>query len=249
MKNIRIILSNLWKIYVGIVFLLTLLLFYPLLFVVLQFDSLNFFSFRINVCWSRMVRILCFYAVDKQGSIPKSREPKIIVANHTSYLDIFLLYSCLPQQPFIFLGKSEILKYPLIKTFFKKLNIPVDRSNRVKAARAIVRAREALNNGWSIVIFPEGGIFDDAPQLHSFKNGAFQLAKTTKAPILPISYINNYKLLSDPETPTGLAMPGVSHIYFHDLISVQDIEQRTIQELNTAAFNTIKSKLEGQKED
>ena len=61
------------------------------------------------------------------------------MANHTSYLDIFLMYSILPKYPFVFLGKSEILSYPLIGTFFKDLNVPVDRKDKKNQENLILK--------------------------------------------------------------------------------------------------------------
>ena len=69
------------------------------------------------------MRIFCFYIVRNVQSAELPDGPYIIVANHTSYLDIFFMYSMLPKHPFVFLGKSEILTYPIIRTYFKNLNI------------------------------------------------------------------------------------------------------------------------------
>ncbi len=53
--------------------------------------------------------------------------PMILVVNHASYIDVLLLLAVLPPN-MIFIGKKELLKTPIIKRFFKKLNnISVDR--------------------------------------------------------------------------------------------------------------------------
>lgn len=189
------------------------------------------------------MRIFCFYPVEYNKKATKSDEPFIIIANHTSYLDIFILYSILPQQKFIFMGKSEILKYPLVKTFFKKLNIPVDRKSSIRSAKAFIQAKKALKRDWSIVIFPEGGIPDSAPQMAPFKDGAFQLAKSASCAILPITFINNYKLFSDPDTFCAPAMPGLAKVHFHEMISKEEIEQNEIQSIKERTFHVINSYL------
>lgn len=243
MNWIKVISYNLWKLYVGIVFLLTLFLFYPILWIILQFKSLKPLSFKINICWSYLVRFFCFYPVKLSGNRPQKDTSYIIIGNHTSYLDIFLLYSILPHHRFLFMGKSELLNYPLIKIFFKKLNIPVDRSSRIKSARAFIQAREEIKRGWNIVIFPEGGIFNDAPQLHPFKNGAFQLAKAANCAILPIVFMNHHKLLSDPESRQSPAMPGISKIHFLPELSEKEIQKLTIEEINQHLFQQINTQL------
>lgn len=115
------------------------------------------------------------------------------------------------------MGKSEILDYPIIKTYFKNLNIPVDRSNKLKAGQAFVKAKQALEEGFSLVIFPEGGIPKlTAPKLANFKDGAFLLAHKTGVPIIPVAFLNHHILFSDPSDIFGSAHPGVSHVYVHD---------------------------------
>lgn len=193
--------------------------------------------------WSRCMRIFCFYPVECNRKVHKSEEPFIIVANHTSYLDIFILYSILPHQKFIFMGKSEILKYPLVKTFFKKLNIPVDRKSSIRSAKAFIQAKKSLKKGWSIVIFPEGGIPDCAPQLAPFKDGAFQLAKSASCAILPITFMNNYKLFSDPDKFCAPAMPGIAKVHFHELIKKEEIAHNEINSIKEKTYDIIDSYL------
>ena len=190
------------------------------------------------------MRIFCLYPVrfKKKSSLPKA--PYIIVANHASYLDIFLMYSIMPKAPFLFLGKGEILSYPIIKTYFKGLNIPVHRKDRAKAARSFIKAKEEVKNDWSIVIFPEGGIPDENnPKMVPFKKGAFRLAKDLKIPIIPITFVNNYQLFSDPTQLLGPARPGISKVYIHDFISPESYEQMTEIELSQFCFDIINEAL------
>lgn len=137
----------------------------------------------------------------------------------------------------MFMGKSEILSYPLVKTFFKKLNIPVHRNDRMKAAKSFIQAKNAIRDGWSIVIFPEGGIPDDnLPEMVEFKSGAFKLSKNAQIPIVPITFLDHYHMFSDPDQVLGYAHPGVSRIYMHDAISVEKQNELTEAELSDYVF-------------
>lgn len=230
----------LWKIYVAVIFGITALVFYPVIVPFLGSEKGKRKAFRLFVAWSWSVRIACFYFVVKKVSNPIPNEPHIIVSNHSSFLDIFLMYSIFPQSPFLFLGKSEILSYPLIKTYFKKMNIPVYRSSPIKSARALIKAGRAVKEGWSLMIFPEGGIPDgDRPKMIEFKDGAFQLAKNLGVPIVPVTYTNHYKLFSDPSDFFGPARPGVSHVYIHPAITAEEIEQYSQIELRERCFAII----------
>lgn len=150
------------------------------------------------------------------------------------------MYSILPNHPFLFLGKGEILRYPIISTYFKGLNIPVHRKDRGKAATSYILAKKAVQEGWSIVIFPEGGIPDtNNPKLIPFKKGAFRLAKALNIPIIPVTLTNNYKLFSDPFDFFGPARPGISRAYIHPFISVNEISELSEIELLNRCFEQI----------
>jgi len=243
MKVFTGILSFIYKLYVGAVFVVTLILFYPFLFLVLSRKCWRKHSFPINIAWSHAVRLLTFVQVYKVHKVKIPKGPYMIIANHTSYFDIFLLYSLLPNHRFLFMGKSEILSYPLVKTYFKRLNIPVFRKDRLKAAKAFIQAKQCVAEGWSIVIFPEGGIPDRNPEMIPFKIGAFKLAKSARVPIVPITFIDNYHLFSDPEDLLGPAHPGISRVHIHTVISAEEVALLSEQELSDRTFALISAPL------
>jgi 1-acyl-sn-glycerol-3-phosphate acyltransferase len=234
-----------FKMYVGVVFLVTLLFFYPWIFILISRREWRKKSFPVHIAWCWMFRILTCYWVRYRKKAPVPEGPYIIVANHASYLDIFLMYSIMPKHPFLFMGKSEILKYPLVKTLFKRLNIPVFRQDRLKAAKSFIQAKQAVLDGWSIIIFPEGGIPDEhSPQMIPFKEGAFKLAKSAHVPLVPISFTNNYCLFSDPDNLLGPARPGICEVYIHEAISKEEVDASTPEELLQRTFDIINAPIQ-----
>lgn len=135
----------------------------------------------------------------------------VICANHTSNLDIAaLLIAC--RLDYSFMGKEELLKNPVTRTFFKTIDIPVNRLSKFSSFRAFKRAQNLLKSGKSIAIFPEGGIDDHfPPQLNSFKIGAFKLAMDSNVPILPIVIHDAWKLFWDDGLERGTT-PGLCRI-------------------------------------
>lgn len=114
------------------------------------------------------------------------------------------------------------------------------RSSPIKAARSLVAASDAAKEGWSLMIFPEGGIPDsDRPKMIEFKDGAFQLAKNLGLPILPVSYSNHYRLFSDPLDLFGIARPGISHVHIHPVITKEEVARLSQQELKEKSFKII----------
>ncbi len=244
MKLLRGIVSFLWKIYVGLIFVVFALSLYPLFLIVLSNPNWKKISFQLFLIWSWCMRIFCFYFVKKKKETQLPEGPYIIVSNHSSYLDIFLMYSIFPKHPFLFLGKDEILNYPIIKTYFKGLNIPVYRKDKRKAAISFIQAKKAVRDGWSIVIFPEGGIPDEnKPALIPFKKGAFKLAKQLNIPIVPVTFTNHYKLFSDPLEFFGPARPGISHVFIHEALSKEKIQVMSENEILEYCFEAINEPL------
>lgn len=244
MKWILVLFSLLWKGYIAVVFFTTTLIFYPIIAPFLNSEKNKIKAFKLFKIWGRVVQTFLFIFI-KETNRPKIPDgPFIIIANHSSYLDIFLMYSIFPQNRFLFLGKAEILKYPLIRTYFKKFNIPVFRSSPIKAAKSLITASKAVKKGWSLVIFPEGGIpHSNPPAMNSFKDGAFQLAKSVKVPIVPLTFTNNYRLFSDPSFMFGTAYPGVSQVTFHDIITSEEIQALSQEELKDKCFEIINEPL------
>jgi 1-acyl-sn-glycerol-3-phosphate acyltransferase len=230
----------LWKVYIAVIFSIFAILFYPFFLVLLINPNLKKFSFNLFLVWSWLMRIFCFYGVKKVKNHKSPEGPYIIIANHSSYLDIFLMYSILPKHRFVFLGKSEILSYPIIRTYFKNLNIPVFRGDKSKAGQSYNLASKAVKDGWSIVIFPEGGIPDkQCPKMIPFKDGAFKLAKTLNIPIVPLTFTNNYRLFSDPTEILGPASPGIARVYINEYVSAEQIQSMEIKDLNKLCFDRI----------
>ena len=110
--------------------------------------------------------------------------PWIIAANHTSYLDIFVMSAYMPVGA-RFVGKGEIRSMPLIRTFAKKLgHFAFDRSDPQARLTQAKEIDAALLHGDTVVIYPEG-TFTPAPGVRPFQLGAFKAAVDTNRPICP----------------------------------------------------------------
>ena len=244
MQKIVGVFGLIWKLYIAVVFFIFALLFYPFFWVLQLRPSWRKHGFQIFILWSWLLRVFCIYPVRVKLKSQLPKAPFIIVSNHTSYLDIFLLPSILPKHPFAFLGKAEILKYPIVRTYFKALNIPVYRKDKSKAGQALGQAKKAMEGGWSIVIFPEGTIPEEnIPQMYPFKNGAFRLAKNLNVPILPLTFTQNFHLFSDPTHILGPAHPGVVEVHIHPFISVEEIAACSAEEISDKCFELIEAPL------
>ncbi len=122
--------------------------------------------------------------------------PWIFAANHTSYLDIFVMTAYLPAG-IRFVAKGEIRSMPLIRTFAKKLgHFAFDRSDPQARLEQAKEINAALLHGSSVVIYPEG-TFTPAPGIRPFQLGAFKAAVDTSRPICPVVVRGVRKVLRD----------------------------------------------------
>src|ERR1035437_9462085 len=171
-----------WRVLFSINFLITFLLLYPFFLIFIQFESCWRIVFILKRLWAKMivynvgirVKIKDEAHLDKKGTY-------VFCSNHTSYLDTVSTYLATPIY-FHFMGKAELLKVPMFRIFFWRMDIPVDRSSRIGSHKAFSRASDDLKKGISIAIFPEGTILNTAPKLHRFKNGPFKLAIDNQVP-------------------------------------------------------------------
>lgn len=167
-------------------------------------------------------------------------KPYVICPNHTSILDITAInYVC--KQPFSFMGKIELLKNPVTGVFFKSVDIAVDRKSKVSAFRAFKRAHQLVNEGKTIVIFPEGKIDDEyPPRLHGFKSGSFRIAIENQVQIIPVVIQDAWKVLWDDGLKKG-SRPGIVHITVLAPIDTQNLTTEASIQLQTEVYHRMKS--------
>ena len=108
----------------------------------------------------------------------------VMVANHLSLLDILVFFRLFTH--FKWVSKIENFRLPCVG-WNMRLNayIPLKRGDKASIVQMLQSCRETLAAGNSIMMFPEGTRSPDG-RLRSFKTGAFELAKDTGNPILPI---------------------------------------------------------------
>ncbi|OGF63168.1 hypothetical protein A2662_00780 [Candidatus Giovannonibacteria bacterium RIFCSPHIGHO2_01_FULL_45_33] len=115
--------------------------------------------------------------------------PLIIISNHTSFIDHFLIGVALPFNLKLFpirtMAKKEQMDRPLIGPCIKTLGGFVSKTKGKNLDELFLVPEEILKNGGVVLMYPEAFIFTDG-KLHSTKSGAAELAIRTSATILPI---------------------------------------------------------------
>ncbi|WP_289060159.1 lysophospholipid acyltransferase family protein [uncultured Zobellia sp.] len=167
----------------------------------------------------------------------------MLVANHTSMLDIMLMLY-ISKNPFVFVGKKELAKIPLFGFFYKRVCIMVDRSDAKSRTAVYRRAQKRLGQGLSICIFPEGGVPDDERiLLDDFKDGAFRMAIAHKIPVVPMTFHDNKKRFSFTFFSGG---PGRTRAKVHQFFKTDNLSESDKSNLRENVRTVILKELQSQ---
>ncbi len=191
------ILTRLYSLYVIAVFISLFLIFLIPLLIVAQNEKWHVMALKINHYWAILFFKVSFIPYEiNYKTTPDKNQQCILCANHFSFLDIPAMG--LMPVPFKFYGKSSLNSIPVFGYMYRKIHITVDRSSLKSKRQSLEKAKESLNKGFNLAIFPEGGILaKEPPRMEAFKDGAFSLAAQTLVPILPVTFTHNHLILPD----------------------------------------------------
>lgn len=163
----------------------------------------------------------------------------LIVANHQSIFDIFVIYGWLPHI-FKWIMKAELRKIPFIGPACAAAgHIFIDRSNPIAAKKCLDVAEQQLKNGVSVVIFPEGTRTKNG-KLGTFKKGAFRLATDLSLPIVPVTIKGSIDRM---RRSSANITPGTIEVFFHDPIDIAKFNYENLHVLMKVTHQIIESKL------
>ena len=159
----------------------------------------------------------------------------VFVANHTSSADAPAVVGSIPRQVAI-LAKESLFRIPIVGHAFRLAHfVPVNRAHHESAVASIDRGAEALREGTSILIYPEGSRSPDG-RLQLFKKGAVVMAIKAGAPIVPIACANAHRIM---EKKSLVIHPGEIYVQFCPPIDAArySLEQR--DELNAIVMAAL----------
>ena len=190
MKYLRITAILLWRTWVYLVAALCTVTVGVVIYILAfqKNDRLTYFFMRL---WA----LILFYGAGFRYSLKFSEkldrnQNYILVGNHTSLMDVVLMYVIHPHHPIVFVGKKELQKYPVFGRIYSKVSILVDRSDRKSREAVFPAVKEKLAEGKSVVLFAEGAVPDRDVILGKFKDGAFAFSTMWNIPIVVYVFHN-----------------------------------------------------------
>ncbi len=241
MRILRSFLVVLWRIWFYILMAIPIIVFFP--FLLLFTSRTKFYPqfFMIARWWAAFILFgMGFYPKIRREQRLVKGEAYMLVANHTSMTDIMLMLVAV-KNPFVFVGKKELVKIPLFGYFYKRTCILVDRGNQKSRKEVFERAQRRLQNGTSICIFPEGGVPNDQSLLlDTFKDGAFRLAIDHQISIVPMVFYDNKKRFPYIFTKGS---PGRMRVKIKNFIPTLGLTQNDKKELREKTREVILQEL------
>ena len=165
------------------------------------------------------LRLFCrhYHRLEYQNiPLPESGDA-IVVSNHISGLDPFLLVAATNRPIRFLIAREEYQRFGLTWLFRAGGCIPIDRTGNV--IRAMSAAIQALNNGEIVAIFPEGAIHIAKQDKKPLKRGVALLAEVTKSSIYPV-HIEGVK--GHGHVLRGIVFPGKVKLTSGDKITCVD---------------------------
>ncbi len=188
---------------------------------------------RLNPAWP--------VTVEGRENIPRDTAC-VMVSNHQSFVDILVLFRLATH--FKWVSKIENFRVPLIG-WNMSLNryIKLVRGKRESVVQMMQDCELTLAGGSSVMIFPEGTRSPDG-RLRAFKTGAFEIAKRTHSPILPIVLDGTSRALPK----RGYLLQGKHPISVRILapIPAASFASQSVEELTERVRALIASQLRGE---
>lgn len=173
------------------------------------FINAHVFGYYPGRIWSKVVLRVLLLPIHVEGREHlQPRQSYVFVANHQGPVDIFLIYGYLGRN-FKWMMKKALRKMPLVGVACEKArHIFVDKSGPKTIKETIDKARATLQNGTSLVVFPEGSRTFTG-HMGLFRKGAFQLADDLQLPVVPVTIDGSFDVLT--------RMAGFNFVHWHPL--------------------------------
>ncbi|EPB65594.1 Acyltransferase, partial [Ancylostoma ceylanicum] len=175
--------------FLGSMFLTVLLIFFVIPFPVKKAKKQQFMNYMI----SKLAKSTLYAGFQFRKTILNPErldysKPSIVIANHTSFLDILAVLMLHPKT--IIMVKSWVYNSPVFGPFIRYAGyIFVEKGTETN----IELVRRQFEKGYSLVVFPEGTRSQDG-EIHRFHKGAFVLSKQLNVPIQPVLLVGLHEI-------------------------------------------------------
>jgi len=193
----------------------------------------GFFSFWLNtaiteVCWLARIKVKAL------GKEKLPDVPYLLVCNHRSNFDNFVITSVIRDPYLVFISKPSNFKIPFAGRLIKRCGyLAIDRENPRNALKTIHASSELIKNeNMSIGVFPEGTRGREEG-VAPFSEGCFLIAKKAACPVVVAS------LKGTDRIHKRFPLESVVELEFVDVIPAETVKEKRSGELSDIAYGMI----------
>jgi 1-acyl-sn-glycerol-3-phosphate acyltransferase len=189
----------------------------------------RFWGFYPAKIWARLMCYVAFVRVEVEGleNIDK-KQSYVFMVNHQSMFDIFAIYGWM-IVPFKWIMKKELEAIPFVGKACKSAgHIFMPRGQTKAALKCISDAKKKLQNGLSVVVFPEGSRTHTG-EVEQFKRGGFKIAADLQLPIIPVTIIGAFEVMN---RNTFSISPGKIKLIIHPKIDTSQYGEEQTELIN-----------------
>jgi len=153
--------------------------------VLFVFPSLDAHARRVRIRrWSRRLLHLLGIDIRMAGTLGSGRGSVLVIANHVSWLDIFVLHAVGPVR---FIAKAEIVRWPVVGRLVRGVGtLFIERARRHDTHRVNREVAAALAGGDIVAVFPEGTVTNGSKVL-PFKASLLQPIVDARGALQPVA--------------------------------------------------------------
>lgn len=206
-----------------------------------DFEKEREYILKSTSYWGPMVLKMFGSTLNVKGieNLP-DKGPVVLVGNHQGYADIFAYCAAFKKFQFAFVARENLGKLPFYGKWIKRIrSVLIKRDDPRASLKAISEGIEYLNNGFSLVIFPEG-TRSKGPVPGKFHRGSLKLATKPGVPIVPVSLNGSYKMFEEK----GYLRGAEIDIIIHEPIQTKNItkheEKALAEKVEKIVVNGIK---------
>lgn len=202
----------------------------------------HFWGYYPAKCWAWFtIRILLLPIKVKGHENIDTKTSYVFVSNHQGAFDIFIILGFLGRN-FKWMLKQSLRKAPIIgRACYDAGYIFVDKSGPKAIKQTIDRAKNILQGGTSLVVFPEGSRSWDG-QMIAFKKGAFQLADQLQMPVVPLTITGSFQVY--PRTHKGFVRFHPLTLTIHKPIAPKGEGPENLKLIMDESYDIISNELE-----
>jgi len=124
----------------------------------------------------------------------------MLYGNHQGMFDVVAIAATC-DAPLAVVYKKELRSVPLLKQIYACTNsFAMDREDVRQSLTVIQSVTKEVLSGRNYVIFPEGTRSKNGNQMGTFHGGSFRCAVKAKCPIVPMAFVDSYRVLDQKGT-------------------------------------------------